>query len=196
MVVIPHTMAVCLCRPQVSLSQASELVKGEVFLHFYQVGGKQAAHTFMIRGRGDDMTSARCFTSTFSGLKARLSLSHAVCAASVFFCPSYIPVPEASVTFRTQQKVEQVFMSGWAPGHLSWNFFFYLLLFIPLDPIYFFLSFFSAQRWGFVIGCVCVCVSVCTVPYEHEPSRARVLCQLPHKETPKWIGSLLITQQR
>lgn len=161
MVVIPHTMAVCLCRPQVSLSQASELVKGEVFLHFYQVGGKQAAHTFMIRGRGDDMTSVRCFTSTFSGLKARLSLSHAVCAASVFFCPSYIPVPEASVTFRTQQKVEQVFMSGWAPGPSLLKLFFLCVAFYSFGPYIFFSFFFFSTEVG-ICDRLCVCV-YCTI---------------------------------
>lgn len=161
MVVIPHTMAVCLCRPRVSLSQASELVKGEVFLHFYQVGGKQAAHTFMIRGRGDDLTSAHCFTSTFSGLKARLSLSHAVCCLRLllpvlYSCPRGICYLQNATKSRAGLHVRM----STRPSLLK--FFFYLLLFIPLDPIFFFLSFFSAPRWGFVIGCVCVCV-YCTI---------------------------------
>lgn len=156
MVVIPHTMAVCLCRPQVSLSQASELVKGEVFLHFYQVGGKQAAHTFMIRGRGDDMTSARCFTSTFSGLKARLSLSHAVCCLRLllpvlYSCPRGICYLQNATESRAGLHVRM----STRPSLLKLFFFIYCFLFLWTLYIFFFL-FFSAQRWGYVIGCVCV----------------------------------------
>lgn len=51
---------------------------------------------------------------------------------------------------------------------------------------------FSTLVGGFVIG-VCV-YSICARADLCE--RARVLCQFQRKETPKWIGSLLITRQR
>lgn len=71
-------------------------------------------------------------------------LSRMQCAAPVFFCLSYIPVPEASVTFRTQQKVERVLSCQDERQAISpETFFFHLLLLILLDPIYFFLSFFQ-----------------------------------------------------
>lgn len=147
MVVIPHTMAVCLCRPRVSLSQASELVKGEVFLHFYQVGGKQAAHTFMIRDRGDDLTSARCFTSTFSGLKARLSLSHAVCCLRLllpvlYSCPRGICYLQNATKSRAGLHVRM----STRPSLLKM--FFLFVAFYSFGPYIFFSFFFFQHRGG------------------------------------------------
>lgn len=143
--------------------------------------------------------------------KPRLSfsLSDSLAAHCLFFSSSCISVPEASVTFRTQQKVKQVCVSGWAAVHLSGNFFFFFFIcFVPINKNPWVNSdstltvsckaetvFLQHTGGGVCDRRVCVCVySICARADSCE--RARVLCQFQRKETPKWIGSLLITRQR
>lgn len=148
MVVSPHTMAVCLCRPQVSLSQASELVKGEVFLHFHTVGGKQAAHTFMMRGGGDNLTGARCFN-------VHVQLRKPVCLSRLTTCLVVLShrhlLPSEHNTKSSRSSCQQAI----SPQTFS----FFSICFLSRWILCIFSPFFSNTEVGICDRfCVCVCV--------------------------------------
>ncbi len=130
MVVIPHTMTVCLTY---SMQAPGLFVPGlrackEQGLFTFSTGlRKQAAFAFMLHSREQLWTG--CTSSSPQHLKASCLSFFLVCLSYTLsfslFSSRCISVPEAGCTFRKQQKVKQVCMSRRAAVFCSRNFFFF-----------------------------------------------------------------------